>query len=406
MVEFFEVSDLNKTFELQMPSRVIFGVDTVEQVGPEVKAMRAQNVLIVTDQGVAKMGLADKVKEPLLKEGINVEVWDQVEPEPSIVTVEKLIQYVKLGNFDLLIGVGGGSSMDVAKAVAVLLKNSGNPEDYFAGGKKEFENPGISCITVPTTAGTGAEITWDSVIKDNTGMKAFYEHQYIRPALAIVDPVMSSGMPPRLTASTGIDALSHAIESALTRITNPITMALALQAVRLISANLRTAVYHGDNMEARYNMALATLTEAFSETNAGDIEAHGIGHLVGSVYKVPHGIACGVVLPYAMDFNVVVSADRLALIADAMGEEVRGLTPREAAYKGIYAVRQLIEDIGLPTTLREIGVKKEELPKLAEDMLNIPWITVFWEYFTIRQMTKENALKLLENIWEGNLGEP
>ncbi|MCW3991396.1 MAG: iron-containing alcohol dehydrogenase [Candidatus Bathyarchaeota archaeon] len=388
-----------------MPSRVIFGIGAVERTGTEVKKMKAKNILIVTDRGVAKAGLADKVKGPMLEEGLKVDVWDRVEPEPSIGCVEELLEYVKGGNFDLLIGVGGGSSMDVAKAAAVLLKNPGEPEEYFAGGEREFTNPGVPCIAIPTTAGTGAEITWDAVIKDRTGMKAFFEHQYVRPTLAIVDPIMSSGMPPRLTAASGIDALSHAVESALTRITNPITMALALQAIRLISANLRVAVHHGSNLEARYNMALATLAEAFSETNAGDIEAHAIGHLIGSVYGIPHGVACGLVLPYAMEFNIVVSADRLKLIADAMGEDVRGLTDREAAYRGIHAVRQLIEDVDLPTTLKEVGVKREDIPKLAEDMTTIPWIKVFFDYFTIREMTKEAGIELLESIWEGRLGE-
>lgn len=402
MVEFYEPL---RTFELQMPSRVIFGIGTVERVGTEAKRLKAQDVLIVTDLSVSKVGLADKVKEPVLKEGLKVESWNQVEPEPSIACVEKLLEYVKRGKFDLLIGVGGGSSMDVAKAVAVLLNNPGPPEDYFPGGK-EFAKLGIPCIAIPTTAGTGAEITADAVIKDRTGMKAYFEHPYIRPTLAIVDPVMSSGMPPRLTASTGIDALAHAIESALTRETNPITQALALQSIRLISANLRTAVYHGANIEARYNMALAALTEAFSETNAGDIEAHAIGHLIGSVYHIPHGMACGIALPYAMEFNLVVLPYRLTLIAEAMGKDIRGLTEREAAYKGIYAVRQLIEDVDLPTTLKEVGVKKEEIPKLAEDMLTIPWIKVFFDYYTIREMTKENAIKLLENMWEGKLGKP
>jgi len=402
MVELYEPL---RTFELQMPSRVIFGIGAVERTGTEVKKMKAKNILIVTDRGVAKAGLADKVEGPMLEEGLKVDVWDRVEPEPSIGCVEELLEYVKGGNFDLLIGVGGGSSMDVAKAAAVLLKNPGEPEEYFAGGEREFTNPGVPCIAIPTTAGTGAEITWDAVIKDRTGMKAFFEHQYVRPTLAIVDPIMSSGMPPRLTAASGIDALSHAVESALTRITNPITMALALQAIRLISANLRVAVHHGSNLEARYNMALATLAEAFSETNAGDIEAHAIGHLIGSVYGIPHGVACGLVLPYAMEFNIVVSADRLKLIADAMGEDVRGLTDREAAYRGIHAVRQLIEDVDLPTTLKEVGVKREDIPKLAEDMITIPWIKVFFDYFTIREMTKEAGIELLENIWEGRLGE-
>jgi len=403
MVEFYEPL---RTFELQMPTRVIFGIGAVERVGSEVKRLKAQKVLIVTDPGVLKAGLLDRVRGPLLKEGLEVEVWDEVEPEPSITCVEELLEYSKRGKFDLLVGVGGGSSMDVAKAVAVLLNNLGVPEDYFAGGKKAFTNPGAPCIAIPTTAGTGAEITWDAVIKDKTGMKAFFEHQYVRPTLAIVDPIMSSGMPPRLTASTGIDALSHAIESALTRRTNPITQALALQSIRLISANLRIAVHHGTNLEARYNMALATLIEAFSETNAGDIEAHAIGHLIGSLYQIPHGMACGIALPYAMEFNVVVSADRLALIAEAMGEDILGLTDRKAAYKGIVAVRQLIEDVGLPTILKEIGVKKQEIPKIAEDMLTIPWIKIFFDYFTIREMTKENALKLLENMWEGKIGTP
>ncbi|MFQ6054178.1 MAG: iron-containing alcohol dehydrogenase [Candidatus Bathyarchaeia archaeon] len=403
MVEFYEPL---RTFELQLPSRVIFGIGTVERVGPEARSLGAKSILIVTDPGVAEAGLAGKVEASIKGEGLKVEVWDQVEPEPSIGCVEGLLEYLRRGGFDLLVGVGGGSSMDVAKAAAVLLKNPGDPEDYFAGGEREFTSPGVPCIAVPTTAGTGAEITGDSVIKDRRGIKAFFEHRYIRPTLAIVDPIMSSGMPPRLTASSGIDALSHAVESALTRVANPITMALALQSIRLISANLRTAVHHGANLEARYNMALATLTEAFSETNAGDIEAHAIGHLIGSVYGIPHGMACGIVLPYAMEFNIVVSADRLRLIADAMGEDVRGLTDREAAYRGIYAVRQLIEDVGLPTTLREIGVKREEIPKLAEDMITIPWIRVFFDYFTIREMAKETAEGFLERIWEGKLGRP
>ena len=153
-------------------------------------------------------------------------------------------------------------------------------------------------------------------------------------------------------------------------------------------------------------MALATLTEAFSETNAGDIEAHAFGHLIGSVYKIPHGTACGIALPYAMEFNVVVSPGRLALIADAMGEDVIGLSEKEAAYKAVYAVRQLIEDVGLPTTLSEVGIKREDLPKLAEDAVTIPWIKVIFDYFTIREMNKENALKLIENMWAGKLGKP
>jgi alcohol dehydrogenase class IV len=205
-------------------------------------------------------------------------------------------------------------------------------------------------------------------------------------------------MPPRLTASTGIDALSHAIESSLTKYTNPITTSLALQSIRLISKNLRIAVYHGNNLDARYNMALATLTEAFSEMNAGDVEAHAFGHLIGSIYRIPHGVACGIALPYAMEFNIVVSADMLANIAEAMGEDTSGLTNREAAYASIDAVKELIKDVGLPTTLKEVGVMKEDLPILAEKAVTNPWIKVMFSY-AIRDMTKEVALRFLEEMW-------
>lgn len=398
-----------RTFQIQCPARVIFGVGAVNQLGTEIKRLGVKNGLIVTDPGVPKAGLLEKAKGPLEKEGLKVDVYDKVEPEPPITSIERLLNLAKESKYEYFIGLGGGSSMDTAKAVSVLLNNPGSPEDYFAGGKKEFSKPGVPCVTVPTTAGTGAEITWDSVVKDRQGIKAFFEHAYIRPNLAIVDPIMSSTMPPRLTASTGIDALCHAVESTLTKVTNPFTRAVALESIRLISRSLRTAVYQGNNIEARYNMALATTLEAYSEGNAGDIEAHAIGHLLGSFYKIPHGTACGLPLPYAMEHNIVIMPDRLKLIAEAMGEDTYGLTEKEAAYSGIHAVKKLIVDVGLPTTLleasKEYGIKKDDLPKLAKNMVTIPWIKVFFDFFTIRAMTEDIALQLLTKMWDGNIGE-
>ena len=387
-----------RSFELHMPSRVLFGINYVEKIGVEAKRFGAAKVLVVTDKGVSKTGAPERVRALLAKEGLSAEVWDNAETEPSIGSVMGLCDHIMKGGFDLLIGLGGGSCMDMAKAAAVLSRNEGDPEDYFSGGKREFAKPGIPCITIPTTAGTGAEITWDAVVKDKTGIKAVYEHAYIMPTLTIVDPTMSASMPPRLTASSGIDALSHAIESSLTKFTNPITFALALQSIQLISSNLRKAVYQPNNLEARYNMALATLTEAFSEMNAGDIEAHGFGHLIGSVYRIPHGIACGIALPHAMEHNILVASDRLAAIAEAMGVDTTGMTLKQAANSAVDAVAELIEDVGLPTTLREVGVRREDLPRLAEQAVTIPWIKVMFSY-AIRDMTKELALEFLEEIY-------
>jgi alcohol dehydrogenase class IV len=387
-----------RSFELHMPSRVLFGINYVEKIGVEAKRLSTAKVLVVTDKGISKTGTPERIRALLVKERLDAEIWDHAETEPSIDCVVGLRDYIEKGGFDLLIGLGGGSCMDVAKAAAVLARNDGDPEDYFAGGKREFARPGIPCITIPTTAGTGAEITWDAVVKDKTGIKAVFEHSYIMPTLAIVDPTMSASMPPRLTASSGVDALSHAIESSLTKYTNPITFALALQSIRLISGNLRTAVYQPNNLEARYNMALATLTEAFSEMNAGDVEAHGFGHLIGSVYRIPHGVACGLALPHAMEYNIVVSAEKLAIIAEAMGVDTTGMTIKQAAYTAVDAVYELIEDVGLPTTLKEVGIKREDLPSLAEQAVTIPWIKVMFSY-AIRDMTKETALKFLEEIY-------
>jgi alcohol dehydrogenase len=392
-------------FEFQAPGRVIFGLGTVNQLGEEIKKMGGKQVLIITDQQIARTEILTTVKASIEKSGIRAGVYDKTETEPSLSSLERLISAIKKKRYDVFIGLGGGSAIDSTKAIAVLLENPGDPENYFAGGKEEFKNPGRPCITVPTTAGTGAEITWDAVIKDRKGVKAFFEHRYIRPVLAVVDPLLTIGMPPKLTASTGLDALSHAIESALTRLTNPITEALAHRAIGLISKNLRTAVYQGNNVEARYSMSLATLTAAYSETNAGDVEAHAIGHLIGSLYKIPHGIACGVVLPYVMEYNIVVSPDRLKKMAEAMGVDVFGLSEREAAFQAPWAVRNLIKDIGLPVSLKEVGIKKAELEGIAHKMLTVPWIKVFFDFFTVRSTTEEEALTLLKRCWEGSLGE-
>ncbi|MBI3980122.1 MAG: iron-containing alcohol dehydrogenase [Chloroflexi bacterium] len=395
-----------RSFELGLPGRVLFGIGMVQRIGQEAADLGLQDGLLVTDPGVAGAGLVQKVTDPLKAAGIHVDVYDQAETEPGIASIEALLELVRSRSYGFLVGLGGGSAMDTAKAVAVLMTNPGEPEDYFAGGKRQFSKPGLPCIAIPTTAGTGAEVTWDSVVKDRTGTKAFFEHRYVRPAVAIVDPLMSAGMPPRLTASSGIDALAHAVESFLTKLATPITQALALQSIRLISANLRLAVHQGDNLEARYNMALATLTEGLSETNAGDIEAHAFGHLIGSRYKIPHGIACGVILPYAIDHNLAIMPERVRLIAEAMGEPVDGLPVRKAASLAAPAVEQLIREVGLPTTLQEAEIPRQDLRRLAADAVTIPWISVIFESFTVRTMTAEVALDLLTNCWKGNLVHP
>jgi alcohol dehydrogenase len=381
-----------------MPVKIIFGLNTAEQLGVEIKKLNGRKVLVVTDPTLRKMETMDVIVKSLESVSLEFEVFDKIKAEPPIECIEDLVGYIKQVGCDVVVGVGGGSVLDSAKVASVLVNNPGDPEDYYYGGKKTFENAGISCITVPTTAGTCAEITGASVVTDRKGIKGAFAHPFLYPKLAIVDPMMTVSMPPKLTASTGIDALSHAIDTILGRGDNPITRALALQSIRLISENLRVAVYQGDNIAARYNMSLAALMEPHGV--AGVSDSHAVAEIVGSLHKIPHGVACCCALPSSMEYNIMVSPNKLKLIAEAMGEDVDNLSLREAAYKGINAVRQLIKDVDLPVAYKDIGMKEEDLEKVAELLVTSPRIADIRPNL-VRKLTRENALWLIKRAWEG-----
>jgi alcohol dehydrogenase class IV len=239
---------------------------------------------------------------------------------------------------------------------------------------------------------------------EEEGVKGGFKHHFLFPTTAIIDPLMASTMPPKLTASTGIDALTHAIEASLSIRAFPLTLALGYTAIELVSKSLMKATYSGNDLEARYDMSAAAFLACSAETNAGPVEGHAFGLVVGAFYHLPHGAACGLALPYVMEYNAPVCVDTLVRIGMAMGENNTGLSKREAAYKAIYAARRLIEDLGLPTALREIG-NKEDLPKLVKLFVESPWITGIFNNCK-RKMTKESAQKLFENIFEGKLGRP
>ena len=379
----------------------IFGVNAVERVGTEAKLLTdGRNCLIVTDPGIVKAGLVDKVKAPLEKEGFHVDICAEVEPEPTLDSLHAVVDAARAKKADILIGIGGGSSLDISKSASRTLKSPGPPEDYIG---KAFPNESIPLITIPTTSGTAAEITPDCVIRlPEQRVKTVLLNT--RAKTAIVDPAMVLKLPPRLTAATGIDALAHAVESALSKIATPFTQANALESIRLISANLRKATANGNDLEARTQMAWATLIEGFSEGNAGAVEAHAIGHIIGPYYRIHHGEACGIVLPYCMEFNLPVSEAVLVRIAEAMDKKSVNLPARRAAEAGICAVRQLIEDINLPTKLADVkNADTKDIPELVELYLTNPNIAnVFGGCFK-RVATKTEITELFENIFNGVL---
>ncbi|MBW2409492.1 MAG: iron-containing alcohol dehydrogenase [Deltaproteobacteria bacterium] len=388
----------SQIFEYESIARVVFGPEACKQTGAEAcNLTQGKNALIITDAGVMQAGLIGEIETSLAKSDFAVSICADVAPEPTVSDFESVLAEAKDKSPDVLIGVGGGSSLDVSKVVARGLTNAGDLEDYVG---EEWNSPGIPLITIPTTAGTAAEVTPDAVVRlpDEKVKSGFID---VRASVAIVDPTLTLSLPPRLTAATGLDALSHAIESALSKIATPLTHALALESIRLISENLRTAVSNGRDLEARTNMAWATLIEGFSEGNAADVEGHAIAHVLGGYYTVHHGEACAIALPFCMKYNLPVNTPILARIARAMDTRISGI-PEEMAVKGIHAVRQLIDDVGGPSRITDIeAASRDGIPEMVDLYLTNPNITEFFEEWCRRGIpTEAEATALFQEMFE------
>jgi alcohol dehydrogenase class IV len=355
-------------FEYQLPTKVIFGINATAKLKEELDRIKAKKVLVVTDKGVRKAGLVDKVVNPL---GANFEVnvFDDVEPNPRSSTIEKGVKEFADKNIDAVIGVGGGSSIDSAKAIALRFTNSGHILDYKRGGKP-IAHPPKPIIAIPTTAGTGSEVTFASMITDEVNkMKVAVFSPQIAPAIAIVDPLMTINLPPEPTIGSGADALTHAIEAYISINANFVSDALSLMAIKLISSNLREVVGNGQNITARSNILLASTMAGMAFTNVGLGIVHSLAHPLSGILDTPHGMACGILLPYVMRWNLVAVPSKFASIAEAMGEDVAGLSPIKKAKKAVEAVQELLIDIGVPQNLKQIGVDEPIIPKLVEQAL-------------------------------------
>ncbi|NLY49677.1 MAG: iron-containing alcohol dehydrogenase, partial [Firmicutes bacterium] len=291
-----------------------------------------------------------------------------VEPNPSIETVESCYGLYQEPTPDLIIGLGGGSSMDVAKAVAVLATNGGHISDYEGYEKVRVDKRPL--VAIPTTAGTGSEVTASTVITDRKRqVKMAIISNKVKPEYALVDPELTLTIPPALTASTGMDALTHAIESYVSKEAIPETQALALHAIRLIGRSIRKAVLYGDDARARDDMMMGSLLAgmAFAISKLGNV--HAMAHPLGGIFDVPHGFANAIVLPYVMNFNALAAPELFTDIAQALGGNIHGLSTREAALLAVDLVKELNHDIGIPADLKGFGVNEDALDKLCEDAM-------------------------------------
>lgn len=361
---------MRKTFSFTGAKKIVFGNGSLLTLAAHVKEHHAQNPLVVIDKNLAKTGLQEKIASILVSDGIKFTVYDKVEPEPQIELADEGAQLAIKDKCDCIIGIGGGSAMDVAKAIAVIATNKGAAADYLGLGK--VPKPGLPKIMIPTTAGTGSEVTFTAVfVRKNLKKKEGMNSPYLYPELALLDPELTLSLPPAPTAETGLDALCHAIESYTSINSSPMSEMFSLEAIALISENLRTCVHDGKNIAARERMLLGSLYAGIGLANAGVTAVHSLSYPLGGKYGVGHGLANTMMLPPVMAFNLPGALEKFADVAEAMGECIEGLPAREAAYLAVDAVEALVDDCGITATVKDFGVKEEDFPALADVAMTV-----------------------------------
>jgi alcohol dehydrogenase len=359
-----------KTFSFTGAKKIVFGNGSFAGLAEHLAELKVSRPLVVLDGNLAGTGFGERLSGLLDKAKIGFVLYDKAAPEPPIELADEGAKLAIRKKCDGVVGIGGGSAMDLAKAIAVLAANKGKAEDYL--GLNKVPGPGLPKIMVPTTAGTGSEVTFTAVfIRKKLKKKEGMNSPYLYPELALLDPELTLTLPPHPTAATGIDALCHAIESYTSINASPMSELLSLEAIRLISDNLRTAVHDGTNIEAREAMLLGSLYAGLGLANAGVTAVHSLSYPLGGKYGISHGLANTIMLPRVMAFNLPGAQEKFVDIAEIMGEIVDDLPLREAAYLAVEAVEALIEDCGIFTTLEELEIPEADFPELAKVAMTV-----------------------------------
>ena len=333
--------------------RILFGLGAVEKIGTEAQLLKAKKVLIITDPGVIQAGLLEGVEKSLQSAGIPFALFDGVEPDPRIEVVKKSVEKAKKEGINLIIGFGGGSSLDIAKVTSILITNPGKIDRFF--GIDLVPNPGVPVILVPTTAGTGSEVTPIAILSDTKEkLKKGIVSPTLFPEVAIVDPKLTVGLPPSVTAFTGMDALTHAIEAYYSVNATDITDLLAYRAMELLSKKLRMAYAHGENLAARSSMMEGSLLAGIAFANAGVGAVHAFAYPLGGEFHLAHGLTNTLMLPYVMRYNILGHPYKFAHMAKAFGEKVEGFSELDGAEMAVKFVERLSDDIKVPRRLRDV----------------------------------------------------
>lgn len=367
-------NDSQLPFVFDEPTKIIYGQGAIRKITEELNILGSKSIVIVCDRGLVESGVIKKI-ETILSEhgGFSVSLFDGIIPNPLDTTVDEGCRFSLDHAADCIIGVGGGSSLDSAKAIAMLATNGGVMRDYLMEGK-QLEKPILNTLCVPTTAGTGSEVTRTVVATDSkTKFKeGFKDVDRLVAKAAIIDPELMATLPAHVFAACGMDALTHAIESYTSWKCNPFTDALNSRAISLIGSTIRKAYADPDDMEAKGKMLLASAMTGVAFDQSGLGLAHVLGHPMGGLFNVPHGIACAMALPAAMEYNMIAVPEKYMSIAQLLGEPSERGNDIENGMKAVKAVRSMMTDLGIPTTLGDVGISEMDIPSMVKDALGFP----------------------------------
>lgn len=352
-----------KDIIFQMPKKVEIGFSKSNEIASLIEEMGLKRVLIVIDWTIKKIGIADHIFISLKHKNIFYEIFDTIKNEPTIFEIDEAINKLKVPlNFDVIVGIGGGSTIDLAKLLAVSASIEGSIKNYI--GTNLIDKPGIPMIMIPTTSGTGAEATPNAIVKDKKeGWKKGVISPYLIPDLVILDPDLTISLPPNVTAETGIDAFTHAIECFICNKSNVISDLFALESIRLISDNLYNAVNNGDNKVSRYNMALASFYGGVAITNSGTGGVHALAYPLGGTYGMSHGLSNSILLAEVMEFNAEAVPGKFGKIVELMGIDTNGLSEEQITKSALDKIRKLVNDVGI--SIEGFEVSEKGLDNLA-----------------------------------------
>jgi alcohol dehydrogenase len=378
-------------FSFNLPTHIEFGYGKAAELGQRLQQLKVKQVFLVTDKGVETAGLLAPLVDSLESSEIQFDIFTGVEPDPSLETIDSGVEVFRKKSYDCIVAVGGGSPIDTAKGIRVVTANGGNIGQY-AGVNRVPVASDTPLVAIPTTSGTGSEVTMFGVYSDwQNNVKVTVTSRHMAATIAIVDPALTMSLPSKMTSASGIDALAHGIETYISLGSSPASDAWAVEGIRTVNQHLRRAVEQGGDVEARIGLSYGSLLAGMAFNNGFLGLTHAIGAALSGHCHVPHGVAIGLLLPSVVEFNASVRPEKAARIAELLG--AKGDETEELASQAGAAVAQLVNDIGLPTRLCEVGVTEEKLIDIAKDSFKSGMMK-----FNPRQPSEEEVLKLLASI--------